>query len=78
MARSVVAGAAGGALAALIVSTTFLIQGWIWGASVLRGLPSDRPLLWCLLWSGAIGAVLSLLQQQRSDRSLPELQETLA
>ncbi len=78
MARSVVAGAAGGALAALVVSTTLLIQGWIWGESVLRGLPSDRPLLWCLIWSGAIGAVLSLLQRQRADRSLPELQQTLA
>ena len=78
MARSVVAGAAGGALAALVVSTTLLIQGWIWSASVLHGLPSDRPLLWCLLCSGAIGAALSLVQQQRADRSLPELQETLA
>ena len=77
-ARSVLAGAAGGALAALVVSSTLLVQGWIWGPSVQRGLPSDRPLLWCLLWSGAIGVVLSFLQRRAAGSSLPEMPETLA
>ena len=76
--RSLLAGAAGGGLAALIVGGTLLLQGWIWGAAVQHGLPSDRPLLWCLLWSGAIGVALSLLQRERAGSSLPEMPDTLA
>ena len=78
MARSVLAGAAGGSLAALVVGSTLQIQGWIWGATVQRGLPSDRSLFWCLLWCGAIGVALSLLQRRHAGSSLPELQDTLA
>ena len=78
MARSVLAGAAGGSLAALVVGCTLQIQGWIWGATVQRGLPSDRSLFWCLLWCGAIGVALSLLQRRHAGSSLPELQDTLA
>ena len=78
MARSILAGAAGGSLAALVVGSTLQIQGWIWGATVQRGLPSERSLFWCLLWCGAIGVALSLLQRQRAGSSLPELQDTLA
>ena len=77
-ARSLLAGAAGGGLAALVVSTTLMLQKWIWGASVERGLPSDRSLLWCLAWSGTIGVALSLLQRHRSNSALPEMSETLA
>jgi len=76
--RSLLAGAAGGGLAALVVGGTLLIQGWIWGASVQHGLPSHRPLLWCLLWSGAIGVALSLLQRKRAGSGLPEMPDTLA
>ena len=78
MARSVLAGAAGGSLAALVVGCTLQIQGWIWGATVQRGLPSERSLFWCLLWCGAIGVALSLLQRRHAGSSLPELQDTLA
>ena len=78
MARSVLTGAAGGSLAALVVGCTLQIQGWIWGATVQRGLPSERSLFWCLLWCGAIGVALSLLQRRRAGSSLPELQDTLA
>ena len=78
MARSILAGAAGGSLAALVVGCTLQIQGWIWGATVQRGLPSDRSLFWCLLWCGAIGVALSLLQRRHAGSSLPELQDTLA
>ena len=78
MARSVLAGAAGGSLAALVVGCTLQIQGWIWGAMVQRGLPSERSLFWCLLWCGAIGVALSLLQRRHAGSSLPELQDTLA
>ena len=78
MARSVLAGAAGGSLAALVVGSTLQIQGWIWGATVQRGLPSERSLFWCLLWCGAIGVALSLLQRRHAGSSLPELQDTLA
>ena len=78
MARSILAGAAGGSLAALVVGCTLQIQGWIWGATVQRGLPSDRSLFWCLLWCGAIGVALSLLHRRHAGSSLPELQDTLA
>ena len=78
MARSVLAGAAGGSLAALVVGCTLQIQGWIWGATVQRGLPSERSLFWCLLWCGAIGVALSLLQRRHAGSSLRELQDTLA
>ena len=78
MARSILAGAAGGSLAALVVGSTLQIQGWIWGATVQRGLPSERSLFWCLLWCGAIGVALSLLQRRHACSSLPELQDTLA
>ena len=78
MARSILAGAAGGSLAALVVGSTLQIQGWIWGATVQRGLPSERSLFWCLLWCGAIGVALSLLQRRHAGSSLPELQDTLA
>ena len=78
MARSVLAGTAGGSLAALVVGCTLQIQGWIWGATVQRGLPSERSLFWCLLWCGAIGVALSLLQRRHAGSSLPELQDTLA
>ena len=78
MARSVLAGAAGGSIAALVVGCTLQIQGWIWGATVQRGLPSERSLFWCLLWCGAIGVALSLLQRRHAGSSLPELQDTLA
>ena len=47
---AVLAGAAGGGLAALVVGATLRVQAWIWGPSILQGLPGDRPLLWCLLW----------------------------
>ena len=77
MARSILAGAAGGSLAALVVGSTLQIQGWIWGATVQRGLPSERSLFWCLLWCGAIGVALSLLQRQRAGSSLPELNTPL-
>jgi H+/Cl- antiporter ClcA len=77
MSRALLAGAAGGGLAALVVSGTLMIQQWIWGASVERGLPSDRSLLWCLAWSGTIGVALSLLQRKRAGSALPELPETL-
>ena len=76
--RALLAGAAGGALAALMVSSTLMLQAWIWGASVARGLPSDRSLLWCLAWSGTIGVALSLLQRRRLGSGLPEMSETLA
>ena len=78
MTRSLLAGAAGGGLAALVVSGTLMIQQWIWGASVERGLPSDRSLLWCLAWSGLIGVALSLMQRKRAGSGLPEMPETLA
>jgi len=78
MTRSLLAGAAGGGLAALVVSGTLMIQQWIWGASVERGLPSDRSLLWCLAWSGMIGVALSLMQRKRAGSGLPEMPETLA
>ena len=78
MARSILAGAAGGSLAALVVGSTLQIQGWIWGATVQSGLPSERSLFWCLLWCGAIGVALSLLQRRHAGSSLPELQDTLA
>ncbi|WP_255478363.1 chloride channel protein [Synechococcus sp. A18-25c] len=76
--RALLAGAAGGAMAAVVVSLALTVQHWIWGAAVLRGLPSERPLLWCLLWAGGIGLMLSLLQRQQLDRGLPEMKETLA
>jgi len=72
------AGAAGGGLAALVVSGMLMIQQWIWGASVEQGLPSDRSLLWCLAWSGMVGVALSLLQRRRAGSALPEMPETLA
>ena len=78
MSRALLAGAAGGGLAALVVSGTLMIQQWIWGASVERGLPSDRSLLWCLAWSGMIGVALSLMQRKRAGSGLPEMPETLA
>ncbi|WP_244279774.1 chloride channel protein [Synechococcus sp. UW179A] len=77
-ARALLAGAAGGGLAALVVSSTLMLQRWIWGASVERGLPSDHSLLWCLAWSGSIGVALSLLQRRCSGSALPEMSETLA
>ena len=76
--RALLAGAAGGAMAAVVVSLALTLQQWIWGASVLQGLPGERPLVWCLLWAGGIGLLLSLLQRQRQARGLPEMKETLA
>ena len=55
--RAGVHGGRGGGLA-------LTLQQWIWGASVQQGLP-ERPLVWCLLWAGGIGLLLSLLQRQR-------------
>ncbi len=78
MTRALLAGAAGGGLAALVVSGMLMIQQWIWGASVEQGLPSDRSLLWCLAWSGMVGVALSLLQRRRAGSALPEMPETLA
>ena len=76
--RALLAGAAGGAMAAVVVGLALILQRWIWGAAVLQGLPAERPLVWCLLWAGGIGLLLSLLQRQRQARGLPEMQETLA
>ncbi len=76
--RALLAGAAGGALAAGVVGFTLTLQQWVWGAAVLQGLPVDRPLIWCLAWAGGIGVVLSLLQRQRQASGLPEMKETLA
>jgi len=76
--RSLLAGAAGGALAALVVLLTLKLQGLIWGATVLQGLPSDRPLPWCLLWGAGIGLIISLIQRKRPGSALPEMHETLS
>jgi len=75
---ALLAGAAGGGLAALVVGATLKVQAWIWGPSILQGLPSDRPLLWCLFWTGGIGLLLSLLQRSHAGSGLPEMPETLA
>ena len=47
--RALLAGAAGGAMAAVVVSLALTVQHWIWGAAVLQGLPSERPLLLSLI-----------------------------
>ena len=57
--RALGAGAAGGALAALVVMVALQLQGRIWGHAVLQGLPSSQGLSWCLLWSGGIGLLIA-------------------
>jgi len=76
--RSLGAGAAGGALAALVVLITLRLQGQIWGEAVLRGQPSQLPLAWCLLWAGGIGLLIALLQRRQAGSRLPEMHETLS
>ena len=75
--RALIAGAAGGALAAVVVWMVLTLQGWVWGSAVLEGLPSERSLRWCLLWSSGIGLAISLLQRHRPASALPEMAETL-
>ena len=75
--RALLAGAAGGALAAVVVWVVLTLQGWVWGSAVLEGLPSERSLVWCLLWCSGIGLAISLLQRHRPASALPELVETL-
>lgn len=76
--RSLFAGATGGSLAALVVTVTVQLQSWLWSTRVLDGLPTNRPLLWCLIWTGGIGLLLSLLQRRCKGSELPELPETLS
>lgn len=76
--RALGAGAAGGALAALVVMVTLQLQGRIWGRAVLQGLPSAQGLSWCLLWGGGIGLLIALLQRRRAGSRLPEMHETLS
>lgn len=52
------AGGAGGALAAVVVELTDLIQEQFWGSPVLQGLPSDTPLSIALLQGHGAGALL--------------------
>lgn len=75
--RALLAGAAGGALAAVVVWVVLTLQGWVWGSAVLEGLPSERSLVWCLLWCSGIGLAISFLQRHRPASALPELVETL-
>jgi len=72
------AGALGGSLAALLLLSIDGLQQWIWGVTVLQGLPSRRPALWCLLIPSATGLLLSLLQGGQHRALLPEFAETLA
>jgi H+/Cl- antiporter ClcA len=65
-------------LAALVVTVTVQLQSWLWSTRVLDGLPTNRPLLWCLIWTGGIGLLLSLLQRRCKGSELPELPETLS
>ena len=75
--RALLAGAAGGALAAVVVKVVLSLQEWVWGSAVLEGLPSERSLRWCLLWCSGIGLAISLLQRHRPSSALPELAQTL-
>ena len=75
--QALLAGAAGGALAAVVIWVVLTLQGWVWGSAVLKGLPSERSLVWCLLWCSGIGLAISLLQRHQPASALPELVETL-
>ena len=75
--RALLAGAAGGALAAVVVLIVLTLQEWVWGSSVLKGWPSERSLVWCLLWCSGIGLAISQLQRHRPSSALPELVQTL-
>ena len=72
-----VAGALGGALAALVILGVQRAQGMIWGAAINKGLPpGDSPVLTLGLTIG-IGLVLALIQRHRSPALLPEINDTL-
>ena len=72
-----VAGALGGALAALVILGVQRAQGMIWGAAINKGLPpGDSPVLTLGLTTG-IGLILALIQRHRSPALLPEINDTL-
>lgn len=72
-----VAGALGGALAALVILGVQRAQGMIWGAAINKGLPpGDSPVLTLGITIG-IGLVLALIQRHRSPALLPEINDTL-
>ena len=72
------AGALGGSLAALLLLTLDGLQHWLWGISVLEGLPTKRPGLWCLLIPIATGLALCLLQWRQPQALLPEFSKNLS
>ena len=72
-----VAGALGGALAAIVILGVQRAQGMIWGAAINKGLPpGDSPVLTLGLTTG-IGLILALIQRHRSPALLPEINDTL-
>lgn len=74
---AVVAGALGGALAALVILGVEKAQGMIWGAAINKGLaPGDSPVFTLGITIG-VGLVLALLQRHRSPALLPEINDTL-
>jgi H+/Cl- antiporter ClcA len=75
--RSLLAGALGGALAALLLRGVEFLQTGIWGVAVSQGQATQRPLAWCLAIPAVIGLVLGLLRTQQPPARLPELSQTL-
>ena len=76
--QAALAGGLGGSVAALLMLGLDGLQGWVWGEAVSRGLPNQRPLLWCLVIPALTGLLLSRLVWQGQRTLLPEFAETLA
>lgn len=75
--QAALAGAVGGAAAAIVMVTIQAAQGLIWGAAVNEGLPLRTMPIVGLGITLSIGLALALLHRHRPQALLPELYDTL-
>ena len=74
---ALLAGAAGGAGVALIISAIDLVTHQLWGRPVEQALGQAPPLAWSVLLCGGVGLLLSFIHRGGSSTLLPELPETM-
>ena len=74
---ALLAGAAGGAGVALIISVIDLVTHQLWGGPVEQALGQAPPLVWSVLLCGGVGLLLSFIHRGGSSTLLPELPETM-
>jgi len=75
--QAALAGAIGGALAAVVILGIQQAQGMIWGQAINEGLPTGASPVLSLGITISIGLVLALIQRHRSPALLPEINDTL-